>query len=208
MLNRLTLLLLIACAAPAAVVIDRIAVIVGKHAVKLSDIDRDLRVTDFLNRQPLVEDAEAKRKAADRLVDQQIIRDELATGGYNRATDADAESMLRQIRQSRYGGSEVRLRQALSTYGLSENELLARLLWQMTVLRFIDERFAPGILVTDEQVRNYYDQHAELRKAAFQTAAPQIRKTLEGEQVNAQFDSWLSEARKREQIQYRDAAFQ
>ena len=36
--------------AAASVVVDRIAVIVGKDAIKLSDIDRDLRVTEFQNR--------------------------------------------------------------------------------------------------------------------------------------------------------------
>jgi len=32
-------------------VYDRMAVVVGKHTIKLSDIYRDLRVTGFLNRQ-------------------------------------------------------------------------------------------------------------------------------------------------------------
>src|SRR5262245_18020737 len=37
----------------AATVVDRIAVIVGRHAIKTSDIDRELRVSSFINRQPL-----------------------------------------------------------------------------------------------------------------------------------------------------------
>jgi hypothetical protein len=197
MLARITVLLLLGWAARGADVIDRIAVIVGKHVVKLSDIDRDLRVTAFLNRQPLVENAEARRKAADRLIDQQIIQDELATGGYSRPTDAEAEAMLRQ----------VRVRQSLARYGLTEDELRARLLWQLTVLRFIEQRFQPGVMVTDDQVRSYYDRHPEVRKAAFAIAAPEIRKTLEGEQVNAQFEAWLDEARKGQRVEFREGAF-
>ena len=57
-----------------AVLIDRIAVIVGTHVVKASDVDRDLRLTSFINRQQMDFTSAAKRKAADRLVDQQIIR--------------------------------------------------------------------------------------------------------------------------------------
>lgn len=208
MLILLAFLLLPGFAVRGATVIDRIAVIVGKHAVKLSDIDRELRVTGFLNRQPLVENPEARRKAADRLVDQQIIRNELATGGYTRATDAEADAMLREIRQNRFGGSEVRLKQALGQYGLTEDELRQHLLWQLTVLRFIDERFRPGVLVTDDQVRAYYDQHPQLKKVTFQAAAGEIRKTLEGEQVNAQFDAWLDETRKGEQVRFIEGAFQ
>ena len=90
--------------------IDRIAVIAGKHVIKTSDIERDLRVTEFLNREPLSVTADRKRKAADRLIDQAIIRDEISTGEYRRATDADAKGMLDQIRKDRFGGSEARLR--------------------------------------------------------------------------------------------------
>ncbi len=188
-------------------IIDRIAVIVGKHVIKLSDIDRDLRLIEFLNRQPLSNSPEFERKATDRLIDQQIIRDELATGGYGRASDGDADALLREIRQNRYANSESGLKQALAAYALNEDQLRAQLLWQMTVLRFIDQRFRTGVLVTDDEVRNYYDQHPDSKKVSFQIAAPQIRTTLEGEQVNTQFESWLEGARKSEHIEYRDAAF-
>jgi hypothetical protein len=191
----------------AAVVIDRIAVVVGKHVIKLSDIDRDLRLTAFLNRQVLKETADEARKAADRLIDQQIIRNELASGGYERATDADADALLREIRQNRYGGLEMRLKEALTGYGLTEDQLRAQLLWQLTVLGFIEQRFSPGVLVTDEEVRAWYEIHPEVQKASFEAAAPQIRKNLEGEQVNSQFEAWLDAARKLERVEFREGAF-
>ncbi|HKD07336.1 MAG TPA: hypothetical protein VKB79_15645 [Bryobacteraceae bacterium] len=204
----LCLAIAISSAATGAVVIDRIAAVVGRHAIKVSDVDRDLRLTDFLNGQPLLENADAKRKSADRLIDQQIIRDELATGGYERASDADANAMLAQIRQNRYAGSEARLRQALANYGLNEDTLREQLVWQLTVLKFIDQRFRAGALVTDEEVRGYYDQHPDLRKASFESVAPKIRDTLQGEQVNKQFDEWLAAARKQARVEFRQAAFQ
>ena len=48
------------------VVIDRIAVIAGTHVIKLSDIDRDNRLTNFLNKTPLDFNAAAKREAVER----------------------------------------------------------------------------------------------------------------------------------------------
>lgn len=197
-----------------AVVIDRISVIAGKHIIKASDIDRDIRITDFLNRAPLAIGPETKRKSADRLIDQAIIRDEIAAGGYQRATDADAAAMLDEIRRSQYAGSDARFKQALSQYGIMERELQAELLWQLTVLRFIDERFRPGILITDQEVRDYYDQHlAALKRqypqdGSYDTLAPKIRSSLEGEQINGQFEMWLDDARKRTRIQYIQGAFQ
>lgn len=203
-----------AVALPGAVVLDRIAVIVGKHAIKLSDIEHELRLTEFLNNQPLDLGAAARKQAADHLIDQAVIRDEIALEGYGRATDSQATSMLDQIRKNRYAGSDARLRASLERYGLTENELHDHLLWQMTVLDFIDQRFRPGVIVNDDDVRKYYESHlAELKKqhprdSSFETLAPEIRTLLEGEQVNQQFDAWLDETRKNTRIQYLNGAFQ
>jgi len=188
-------------ALPAEVVLDRVAVVVGKRAVKSSDINRDVRVTAFLNKEPLSDNPEARKKAADRLVDQQIIRQEIATGEYPRAHDSEAEELVNQIRSSRFAGSDARLVAELNRYRLTKAQLQEHLLWQLTVLRFIDERFRPGVLVVDDDVRKYYDQHlADLRKQnpqdnSFETLEPKIRETLEGEEINKQFDDWLTAAR-------------
>ncbi len=196
-----------------AVVIDRIAAIVGKHAIKTSDIDRDLRVTDFLNRMPLDLGGTAKRQSANRLVDQAIIRDAIATGGYNRATDAEAGNMLASIRRERYAGSDAHLRQALMRYGLSENDLREQLLWQLTVLKFIDERFRPGVMVTDQEVRTYYDQHlTELRRenpanSSLPALEQKVRSIVEGAEVNKLFDAWLDQARKDQKVEFKAEAF-
>src|SRR5581483_8478498 len=104
-------------------VLDRVAVVAGKHVIKQSDIDRDLRVTAFLNNAPLRFTPEAKRQSAERLIDQEIIRQEITTGNYNRPSEADAVALERQIIRDRFGGSEERFRRALADYGLTEQEL-------------------------------------------------------------------------------------
>lgn len=211
-MRALVLMLAVASGLP-AVVIDRIAVVVGKHAIKSSDIERDLRLTEFLNNMPLDFSGAAKRKSAERLIDQAIIRDEIATGGYNRATDADAGRMLGEIRKQRFGSSDARLREGLARYGLSENEMREELLWQLTVLRFIDDRFRPAVNVTDEEVHGYYEQHlAALKRQyprdnTFAALEQKVRSLVEGEGVNKLFDAWLDQARKDHQIEYKEEAF-
>ncbi|HWE52190.1 MAG TPA: hypothetical protein VG273_20515 [Bryobacteraceae bacterium] len=190
------------------VVIDRIAVVAGKHPIKTSDIDREVRLTEFLNREPLSLTPERKKKTAERLIDQAIMRNEIATGSYRRASDSEASALVEQIRKDRFGGSDAQLRRALSQYGLTEEELLAQFVWQLTVLRFIDQRFRPGVLVTDEEVRAYYEKHqSELarqypRVHTFEALEPEIRNTLTAQKVDAEFDEWLDGARKREHIEY------
>jgi hypothetical protein len=197
-----------------SVVIDRVAVIVGKTVIKSSDIQRDLRITEFLNREPLSFSADARRKAAERLIDQQVIRIELATGAYSRASDADAEAMLRRLEHDRYGGSEASFSAALERYGITRDELCRQLLWQLTVLRFIQQRFQPGVVVADQDVRTYYDMHlGELKREnprndTFAALEPKIRELLTGEAVNKDFEDWLGRARQRIHIEYRQGAFQ
>lgn len=196
-----------------AVMLDRIAVIVGRHVIKTSDIQRDLRATAFLNRQSLALTPQAKRQAAERLIDQELIRQEIATGGYGRPPESEAGAIEKQLINDRYGGSQARLGQDLARYGLSEEQLHSQLYWQLTVLQFIDQRFRPEVYVSDQEVRSYYDQHQdELRKqhpqnGAFDALKEQLRQLLEGEQINQKFLAWLEEARMRSHIEYKQEAF-
>lgn len=199
---------------PGTVVIDRVAVIVDKHIVKLSDIQRDLRVTEFLNREPPEIGSEVMRKSAERLIDQTIIAQEIARGGYARPPESEADATFQQLMQDRFSGSQTRMRNELASYSLTEAGLREQLLWQLTVLRFIDERFRPAVQIGDDEVRSYYDQHlAEYKRLhpndySFEKLEAQIRQSLEGEAVNKNFETWLNGARKRARIQYRQQAFQ
>jgi hypothetical protein len=212
-MERFFLLLMIASISSAVVVLDRMAVIVGKHVIKTSDIDWDLRVTEFLNRQPLNFSPAAKRQSAERLIDQEIIRQEIVTGNYRRPPDSDAAALVNNLRRDRFGGSDVKMQEELQRYGITEDQLRAQLLWQLTVLRFIDERFRPAVIVSDDEVQAYYKQHlAELGRQypgdrSFEALEPKIRSQLEGERINESFNQWLEGARKRARIEYRQEAF-
>jgi hypothetical protein len=207
---------LFGCAAvlSGAVVLDRIAVIAGTHVIKLSDIDQDIRLTDFLNRVPLNLSPAARREAAERLITQQIIRDDIVSGGYRRPPESEAVQLEADLDRDRYDGSEQRLRDVLKLYGLTEPELREQLLWQITVLQFIDQRFRGGVVVTDDDVRGYYDQHiADLRRqypkdSSFEALAPRIRTTLEGQRVNQSLNEWLDQARKSERVEFKQGAFE
>jgi hypothetical protein len=214
MLQRAILAVVLTCAVARGGILDRIAVVVGKRVIKTSDIERDLRVTEFLNGQKPDSTPDAKRKSAERLIDQFVIRDEMEKGEYPRARTADVEAMVAQICKQRFGGSEARMKEELARYGLSDGQLRMQLQWQMDVLKFIDERFKPGVQVAEEEVRSYYDQHlAEIRRdypqlKTFGAAELKVRELLEGTRLNQNFEQWLAQARKRVRIEYRQGAFQ
>jgi hypothetical protein len=189
-----------------AVIIDQIAVIVGDSIVKDSDITRDIRVTDFLNDQRLDFSASARRKAANRLIDQIFIRKEIDLGNYPTATLQEADKQLDNLKAQRFK-TETAFHQALRRYGLTELDLRTQFQWQLTVLRFIDARFKPAVVVADSEITQYYQEH----EAALDRAEPgkslndlrnQIQDTLTAEKVNQQFFAWLDQQRKNAKIRF------
>jgi hypothetical protein len=214
MVRRIAIPLLFCCLPAASVVIDRIAVIVDKHVIKTSDIDRDTRVTEFLNREPVNTSRDARQKSAERLIDQTVIREEMEKGGYTQSTADEVSGMMRQILTQRFAGSDARMKAELSRYGLTEAQLRLQLQWQLDVLKFMDQRFRPAVLVTDEEVRQYYDQHkAEVERQfpqaeTYAAIEPKVRASMEEQRMNQSFDNWLTAARKRDRIVYHQEAFQ
>jgi hypothetical protein len=190
-----------------AVIVDRVAIIVGNAIVKDSDIDEDLRVTAFLNNESPVFSQAARKKAASRLIDQALIRREIQSGDYPSAPVAEAQNLLANLKKR--NPDEAVYKKALASHGIDEDEVKDRLLWQLTVLRFIDARFRPAALVTDEDVEKYYDQHQQQLGAAnpgkpamLDALRAQIQDTLMGERVNELLDEWLNRRRQDAKIVY------
>jgi hypothetical protein len=192
-------------------IIDRIAVIVGSSIVKDSDIERDLRVTDFLDGAPLDLGTESRKKATKRLIDQIFIRREIRLGDYPAATPEEAGQQLDSLKKQRFKTNSA-YQDALRRYGLAEADLRTEFQWQLTVLRFIDARFRPAVLISDAEVERYYGDHrAALErehpgKASLEDLQEEIRDTLTGEKVNQLFFSWLDEQRQGVKIQFREAS--
>lgn len=200
---------LLVCACSGAVVLDRISILVNDRVIKASDIDRDVRVTSFINEDPLSFTPATRKKAAERLIDQALIRREVDAAAYPAATNDEITRLLEQLRKQR----GARFAAELTKYGISEDQLRRQLGWQVTVLHFIEQRFRPGVLVSDEEVKKYFEEHkTSFRRTSDGAKAPaleEVRDAIEqqiaGERVNTEFFSWLERARKRADVRFREA---
>ena len=136
--TRAVLLCLVAAGARAEIV-DRIAVIAGNRIIKQSDINEDIRIAAFLNQEKADFSAAEQKKAVNRLIDQALIRSDIANGVYVDPDPSEAAKLFDQVKQR--AGGEAAFRKQLANYGITEQALKDRLQWQTQVLKFVEARF-------------------------------------------------------------------
>ena len=191
-----------------AAIVDRIAIIIGNRIIKDSDIAEDLRITAFLNGEQPSFTAASRKKAASRLIDQALIRNEIEMGEYPTGSIAEANNLLASLKKSRYA-SNAAYEKALASYGISDEDVKSQLLWQLTVLKFIDLRFRPGAVATEEEIAKYFQEHQKELQASkpaqavtLENSRSQIQEQVAGERVNQLLDEWLGRRRENSKIVY------
>ena len=193
--------------------LDRIAVSVGNRVITARDLDREIRVTAFLNGARPDFSAAAKRATADRMIEQKLIRRELETSRYPVPAASEVVPELDKFK-AKYFADDAAYRHALAAAGLTEADLQAALLWQRTLLLFIDVRFRPGVQVTDQEIQDYYDKTvAPAARAAGETPTlakyhDAIETRLTEDKVDQETDRWLQQVRRRTEIVFHPEVFQ
>ena len=192
-------------------VIDRMAISVGNQVITESQIDEEVRVTAFLNHDKLDLSLAEKKKAADRLLEQALIKREMDLSRYPLPALSDADAALKDV-NARYP-SQSELEQALHDYGITGDQLKEHLWWQLTVLRFVDYRFRPGIQISDSEVQAYYQQQVQKWEQQGVKPAPslteeraKIEEILTEQQIDQNLDRWLADTRNQVPIRYLDEA--
>jgi hypothetical protein len=164
------------------VLLDRVAATVGNDVITESEVVEEIRVTAFLNGEKPDLGPASRRAVAERLVDQQLLRDQMKLTGFEAPAGGEAARLLDELRR-RYP-NDVAFQRALSAGGITLDQLKAHLAWQVAVLSFTDFLFRPNI-----------------------PAAPAGRTSAEPS-VDQQLDAWLKQARSQTQIRFFKEAFQ
>lgn len=190
-------------------IIDRIVVTVNGHAILLSDWDEALRYEALVNGKPLGNTTEAERKAVlDRLVDQELLREQMESLKYPRASLDEIRQQIAILRRQLPGAeTDEGWRALLSRYGFTEEDFAARVTAQFDTLRFLDLRLRPSIHVDPSSVETYYREKflPELRKAGgsdvpLAEVSPKIQELLAQQRMDELLSQWLRELRQQSQI--------
>jgi hypothetical protein len=156
-----------------------------------------------------------KRATLDRLVEQKLIRNELESARYPVPAASEVEPELAAF-QKKFFKDEAAFQQALAAAGITAQDVRDELLWQRTLLLFIDVRFRPGVQVADQEIQDYFDKTVAPAARLAHPGEPvkledyrdSIEETLIGKKVDQAMDVWMQAARKRTAIVYHQEAVQ
>src|SRR5690348_298355 len=148
--------LLMAVARPAAAgeVIDRIVATVNGHVILQSDWDQGLRYEALLSGRPLSLFTEEERRAVlDRLIDQELLSEQMTSASFPHATEAEATAEVDNARtQYPDAVTEQDWQRVLARYDLTQPELIEHVRQQIDLMRLVDAHLRPTVQIDSKSI--------------------------------------------------------
>jgi hypothetical protein len=199
----------VAAAAYDAETLDRIVATVDRHPIMRSDVEQEARFNHFLAGQTGDITVQDEIAALDRLVDRDLIADQVAVFGVIPVTKEEVETRVLEMRKQIAGAeADSGWQHLLRENGLEEQDVDSRVGDEIRTLRFIDMRFRSEVRVGPRAIQTYYETKfvPEMKK---QNLAPppldqvqdKIESILREERVNALISDWLKGLRNQSRIQ-------
>ena len=136
-------------------IIDRIAASVGNRVVTTSALDRQIRVTAFQDGVKLDFSPAHRRTMLESMIEQNLVQLELASSRYPLPDPAELVPAIDEFKKAHFK-DEAAYQAALAAYGITEEDFKELLLWQRTLLLFIQVRFETGVQVSAAEVEQYF----------------------------------------------------
>jgi len=195
---------------PAADVLDRIVATVNGHIILQSDWQAALRYSALVDGRRLDSVSTEDRKAAlDRLIDQELLREQMRSSEVRHATSDEVAQRVQEIRRQYPEAQDEQVwRSVLDQYGLTEQELEQLVTLQIDLNRLVDVRLRPGADIDAQSIESYYNQELlpQLRQSGAKElpladVSPKIKELLTQQKVNQLLVAWLQNLRSGSEIQ-------
>ena len=189
-------------------IVDRMVANVNGHVLLQSDWEEELAFEAFLDARSADSFSPEERKAAlDRLIDQELLREEVRP-----SEETPADQIAARVTEVRKLHPEAATddgwRGALQRYGLTQTDLDKRLGQSIQLMRLVEARLRPSIQIDQKAVESYYQEQLlpELKKAGSrEVALPEvfgrIRDVLAEQRLNQLLRGWLASLRSASRIQ-------
>lgn len=188
-------------------VLDGIAVTVNGRAILQSDWQDEVRYECFVSGRPLANvTAQERKDALDRLIDQELLREQMTTADLKSASPEEVEKQFEAMKgdYARDRGADS-WDAALLSYLLTGADIKNHIALEIVQLRLVDSHLRPAIQVDSAAIDTYYKEHLATPAAGAQPitlkeATPKIRELLTQEKMNQLLASWLESLHSQAQI--------
>ncbi len=220
---------LILCASSQAKVVDRVVANVNGHAVLQSDWEEEVAFESFSDaRDPASFTREERSSALDRLIDQELLREQLRPAQVTPPEQVAARvAAIRKLhagadkaeadktRADKASADKDEVWQAeLERLGMTQSSLEKRVGEQLLLMKLVDDRLRPSVQVDQKAVEAYYKDHVvpEMsRSGSIATPLPEvsakIRDLLAEKKMNELLSGWLASLRSTSQINTTEPGF-
>jgi hypothetical protein len=198
----LALIMALAPSSVAGQIVDRVVTSVNGHVILQSDWEQEVAIEAFSNaRDPDSFTSAESNAALDRLIDQQLLREQVRP-----SQPAPAELVAARVAELRKLHPECATdegwRATLQRYGLTQKSLEKRVGDQIQLMKLVEDHLQPSIQIDQRAVETYYhDQLLPDMKRAGSPAAPltevfgQIKDLLAERKMNELLSVWLANLR-------------
>src|SRR4029077_6981981 len=173
-------------------IVDRVVTSVNGHVVLQSDWEQELAIEAFSNARDPDSFTLAERNAAlDRLIDQQLLREQVRPS--ESAPAAQVAARVAELRKLHPEcATDEGWHATLQRYGLTESSLEKRVGDQIQLMKLVEDRLQPSIQIDQRAVETYY--HDQLLPDMRRAGSPPAPLT----EVFGQIKDLLSERKMKE----------
>jgi hypothetical protein len=204
-------LVLVTIAGAQSPVLDKVVAVVNRHVVTQSDWQEQEAFEALMDGRPPA-NVQFNAASLQRIIDQQLIADQIAASKYFEISGVDIAAQVAAIRaQIAPGKDDAAWQKLLAGYGLTSEDFAGGIQRQLNVMRFVEMRFRPTILITPDKVQAYYREVLvpELKAngtrddqlPSFATVQEKITAILTEKRVDEMLTAWLEALRSQSQIQ-------
>lgn len=187
-----------------AEIIDQIAAVVEGQVITTGDVERLIRA-NLVPRLEAEQDAEYRHRVLTTAINFLLQRRDAERFGLKDVRSADVDARLEFL--ARADGSKERMLARLAEAGMDESNLRQIIRQRLQIEAYIEERFAPLIFITLDEIEGYYrDTWSPERRAAGQPVPPlaevreQLRESLRAEGLKQEVDRWTNRLRSRANV--------
>jgi|GEM_PF-2932327 len=186
-----------------AAIIDKIAAIVNDDVITQSEVDEtkdlDLKISGLPRRNSILEER----------IDHHLVLQQLKSQPPVLLTEEEIKAAYESF-EIRHGNVEL-LATFLESVGMNQDDLTKEIHDQLSIRKFIRDRFRPFVNITIEDAENYYEkvyklgaQMVEKTPPPFAEVFAEIQNQLVESRVQDQLADWLEKLRNESMISVKD----